>query len=497
MGVRSDNPAHRSVAVTAALSLRTCIVSVSIFAALAGAFGTAFGQQNSPTGCSDGLVDRPDYALPAAPWAGDPLSWDEFPSRPEPALAGSDAGVSDPDLAKRVSDLEEALKRINDEAQSEKKNAAGGMSLKFRGHLLMDAAAFSQDSEDKLRYNEQDGLDIPVARVIAEGEGAGVMSYKIEFDYVKNIVGDLYLTIGELPLIGNVRVGHMKEPFSIEQLESPKYTVFMERSLARAVHPSFRRIGIMAFDTAPGERGTWAVGLFSDAPGYRSVQGDDFGGAATMRATYLPWYDEESSRRGLLHTAMAYSHREAFGHTARFRTQPGSRLASFIVDTGDIAADSVDLMNAEAALVYGPFSIQSEYSHGWVAGPARPRCEIQGFYVLLSYFLTGESRHYVKSKGVFARIKPFENFIFTRDKDGYLRTGAGAWELKYRYSYVDAFDGGRLAAQQAGSHAVGVNWYLNPYTRVAGEYLVVASSPNDGNPDGLLQIFQMRTQIEF
>lgn len=486
---------HRAIAV--ALSLQTCIVGVSTFAALIGAFGTAFGQQNLPDGYSGTLVDRQDYALPAATWAGRHISLGGGLDRPEQAFTGSDTNASDPDLAKRVFDLEAALRRINDQTQNEQKKPAGGMSLKFRGHLLMDAAAFSQDAGDKLRYNEQNGLDIPVARVIAEGAGADVMGYKIEFDYVKSIVGDLYLTVVDLPLIGNLRIGHMKEPFSMEQLESPKYTVFMERSLARAVHPAIRRIGIMAFDTALGERATWAVGLFSDAPGFKSIQGDDFGGAVTMRATYLPWYDDESPGRGLLHTSMAYSHREAFGDTTRFLTRPGSRLASLIIDTGDIPADSVDLMNAEAALVYGPFSIQSEYSLGRVRAPARPSSGIQGLYVLFSYFLTGENRHYVKSKGVFSRIRPLENFIFTRDEAGCLRTGTGAWELKYRYSYADAFDNGRLGAQQAGSHAVGVNWYLNPYTKVAGEYVVVSSSPNDGNPDGILQIFQMRTQVEF
>jgi phosphate-selective porin OprO/OprP len=455
-----DRPVRRALAVAAALSLGMRVVRTATLAAVLGASVAAFGQPMTPA---------------------------EYP----------DTRVDDPQLAERVADLEAALKRISDEARSEPKKPASGMSLKLRGHLLIDAAAFTQDSADKLRHDEQNGLDVPVARIIADGQGAGVMGYKIEFDYVKNTVGDLYLTVADLPLVGNLCVGHMKEPFSIEQLESPKYTLFMERSLARAVHPSFRRIGIMAFDVGPGERGTWAVGLFSDAPGYKSVQGDDFGGAVTMRGTYLPWYDEKSSGRGLLHTAMAYSHREAFGHTTRFRTQPGSRLASFLVDTGDIPADSVDLWNAEAALVYGPFSIQSEYSIGWVDARARPGSEIHGFYVVLSYFLTGENRRYEKSKGVFSQIRPFEDFLPARAAGGGPRAGAGAWELKYRYSYVDAFDDGRLGAEQAGSHAVGVNWYLNPYTRLAAEYLVVSTSPNDGNPDGVLQIFQMRSQIEF
>lgn len=498
MCARSGNPVHRSVAVAAALSLRTCIVWVSTFASLVGAFGAAFGQQDSRDGYPGRLVDGPDYALPAAPWAEDPISWDEVLNRPEQAFLSSDTDVSVPDLAKRVSDLEAALKRANDRAQSEEKKAGGGMTMRINGHFMLDGAAFSQDAADKLRFDEENGFNFRSNRLILRGTGADIMSYKVEFDFVHSTVQDLYMNIGELPILGNLRIGHMKEPFSLEQLMSVKYLMFMERSPATGIHFPPRRIGVMAHDVSEDQRMTLAIGLFADNPGFKTVQGDDFGGAVTMRATWLPWYDDATDGRGLVHTGIAYSHRVPFEDTVRFRATPGPLfLTSRAIDTGDILANSVDLLGTELAAVYGPFSVQSEYLLGFIDRISGDSAVIQGVYVQASCFLTGENRNYDKTTATFTRITPFENFFHVRAADRRIQTGKGAWEVKYQYSYMDAFDGGRLGSGQLGSHIMGFNWYLNPYTRLMAEYVLAAISPNDGNPDGQLNIFQMRSQIEF
>jgi phosphate-selective porin OprO/OprP len=371
------------------------------------------------------------------------------------------------------------------------------MSINIRGLFFFDGAAFSQDGVDKQRYDEQNGLTSRVARLIVEGTGADIMSYKVEFEFARLYVEDLWLGISGLPHLGNIRIGHMKEPFSLEQIPTPKYNTFMERSLAEFIHTPPRRLGIMAFDTAAGERVTWAAGLFSDAPGTNFVQDDDFGGAFTSRVTWLPWYDEATQGRGLLHTGIAYSHRECFRSTVRFRARPESFLASYAIDTGNIPADRVDLLGTELALVYGPFSAQSEYILGMIDPIGAPEASIQGAYVLVSYFLTGESRNYLKSEAIFGRVKPFENFLRVRTEDGSVRSGKGAWELTYRYSYLDAWDGGKLSAGRIGNHGVGVNWYLNPFTRVMAEYVYSTINRPGRESDGHLHIFQVRTQIEF
>ena len=441
-----------------------------------------------------------DFAQ-TAPKAG---SYDAPAGPANSALLGANerlpVAVADPksaELDRRISELESAIQRLHAQTQTERKTAAGRMSLNIRGHFMFDAAAFSQDAADKQRFDEQNGLDVRVARIIVEGSGMDVMSYRVEFDYVRRILGDLWIGVSELPLLGNVRVGYLKEPFSMEQIASRKYNTFLERSLAEAIHIPPRRLGIMAFDTTENQRHTWAIGLFADDPGITFVQDDTFGGAVTMRTTWLPWYDEATEGRGLFHLGLAYSHRECFRHTARFQARPESFLASNAIDTGNIPAETVDLLGAELAFVYGPFSAQSEYLLGLIGPIEQSQAVIQGTYVTVSYFLTGENRSYVKPQGVFGQVRPYENFFRVRTQDGKVQTGKGAWEVKYRYSYLDALDGGKLAGGRIGNHGAGVNWYLNPFAKLMLEYIYSTIDRPERQSAGHLHIFQMRTQIEF
>ena len=59
----------------------------------------------------------------------------------------------------------------------------------------------------------------------------------------------------------------------------------------------------------------------------------------------------------------------------------------------------------------------------------------------MSYFLTGENRPYNRKMGVFDRVKPYEDFFRVRTCDGNVATGRGAWEVAYRFSYIDMLDG--------------------------------------------------------
>ena len=300
-------------------------------------------------------------------------------------------------------------------------------------------------------------------------------------------------------------MGHFKEPFGLEQLTSARFITFMERSLADegAIVPA-RRMGVMAFDNWADERGTWAVGAFtgqmlngSEPPLF---EGDDGGTAVTMRGTFLPWYDEGSGGRGLLHTGIAYSYRDLSEPNAlRLRQRPEAHLAPRIVDTRLITqVPSEQKMGLEMAFVYGPFSIQSEYFADFVAHSGSGTAALNGYYVYASYFLTGEHRRYKKSSGAFDRVKPFTNFFRVRTGDG-VQTGWGAWELAYRYSSLD------LHAPYAGidggfgdDHTFGVNWYLNPYTRLMFNYVLSASTPSGAQTAVTdMSVWQMRCQIDF
>ena len=84
-------------------------------------------------------------------------------------------------------------------------------------------------------------------------------------------------------------------------------------------------------------------------------------------------------------------------------------------------------------------------------------------------------------------MKPIQNFD--------MKGGWGAIELTARYSELDLSDdvikGGRL--QYA---TLGVNWYLNPNTRIMLNY-VLANADIGGADDGNADLFGMRFQVDF
>jgi phosphate-selective porin OprO/OprP len=424
-----------------------------------------------------------------------------IPPTTQATLVSENLNADKADLNARVAELEAALKKINDKAKEDKKKADGAMTATPGGRIHIDTAAFSQDNIDKARHLEQNGVEFRTARLAVYGGGFNVIKYQIEYDFAgrdKVRCKDTYFAITDLPVVQNIQIGHFKEPYSLDELTSDNYITFMERSTANDVMAPKRHIGVMAFGNTESERATAAIGYFAEKNGTDGniVQSNVMGGAGTMRATWLPWYDEATEGRGLIHTGMAYSHRNAFDHTFELKYRPESHLA-YENSLTLIDIDTRDEIGAELAGVYGPLSMQAEYYVNYINRTQHVDCKTQGAYVYVSYFLTGESRPYDRKRGVFGRVKPFENFFRVRDEGGNVYTGKGAWELKYRYSWLDAYDGGALGFQTCGDHTMGVNWYLNPYTRFMAEYIHSGINQNTGLGVGDLNIVQMRAQIDF
>lgn len=416
-------------------------------------------------------------------------------------LVSENVSADEASLSARVADLEKALKKIDDKAKEDKKKAASTMSATPGGRIHIDTAAFSQDAVDKARHDELNGVEFRTARLAVYGGGFNVIKYQIEYDFAgkdKVRCKDTYFAVTDLPVLQNIQIGHFKEPYSLDELTSDNYITFMERTTANDVMAPKRHIGVMAFGNTESENATYAIGYFAEKNGTDGdiVQSDNMGGAATMRGTWLPWYDEATEGRGLIHTGLAYSHRNPFNFQYDLKYRPESHLAyENTYSMTDVA--SREEVGAELASVYGPLSFQSEVYVNYIDRLAHADSKTTGAYAYVSYFLTGENRPYDRKRGVFGRVKPFENFFRVRDENGNVYTGKGAWELKYRYSWLDAHDAGLIPFQTCSDHTVGVNWYLNPYTRFMAEYIHSGINRYAGAGTGDLDIIQMRAQIDF
>jgi phosphate-selective porin OprO/OprP len=321
-------------------------------------------------------------------------------------------------------------------------------------------------------------------------------------------------------------------------LTSDRHITFMERSMGDDgfIVPG-RSVGLEEFGWTEDERTTWAIGWFLNAPGvenppayvYNVIPGaaypvlpsgatsldDQPQTALTMRATHLLWYDEATEGRGLWHIGAAYSYRSDMGYhaggtsviAANYQVRPECHVAPVILNTSSLPAVSNQLLGAETALIYGPFSFQSEFYGDYIQQPGGNEVTFTGCYAYGSYFITGENRVYNRKAGCFDRVKPFTNFFRVRTYDGDVESGPGAWEIGYRISYVDMLDGITGAARTVGlgratDQTIGLNWYLNPYSKVMMDYIFttfdrVDTAGADPVHNHTVNTFAMRAQFDF
>lgn len=362
-------------------------------------------------------------------------------------------------------------------------------ALKVGGRLQADFGwpAGGEQLEQEIGDTWDDKVTFRNLRVCLSGQFVRNLEYKAEVSFANHVftVTDLFIRVTHLPAVGNLTIGHFKEPRSLEQLASNNDITFLERALP-AVFSSRRGFGLMAGNQAPDGRMTWAAGVFHtyDDPVWGSTDdGDSWD--VTGRVTGLPVYEEDG--RSLLHMGASYGLRLP-DDPVRFKQRPEAYFMPNFTDTKDIGADSVHRLGFEAAWVKGPFSVQGEYQAAGCAAPSAGNPWLQGLYAQASYLLTGESRPYDRASGVFKGVRPLKNV----GEDG----GYGAWEVAARYSCLNLNQGELPAsARDVQDFTFGLNWYLCPNARVMWNY--VHSWVDGSGVDSGVDVFLMRFQMAF
>ncbi len=374
-------------------------------------------------------------------------------------------------------------------------------SVTLTGRMHIDHVMFDEPPSLGDRENET-GFD--TVRLGAKGKVYENVAYRVQVEFEGDEVDykDVFIDYLWLSSAGGLRVGHYKEPFSLEQLTSSRFITFMERSLPHNAFVPERNWGLMLY--LPEVLGNKNLGVYSgvfrnnsdDSPSGSTtsasgvvVGADDNDWSWTTRSVWLPWYDESNHGRCMMHVGGAYSARRTLG-SASFTPKPelGQKASAWL--KASVARDDWELYGLEAAWVRGPFSVQGEY-YGVDAGPA----DYYGGYVQLSYFLTGESRgeSYKRNGHVFDRIKPYEPVFLVCTADG-VCYGKGAIEAKFRWSHLDLSDVGGSGIQN--NYGVGFNWYLNNYTRMMFDYIFEDVDLNSASADqGSLA--GLRFQVDF
>lgn len=313
---------------------------------------------------------------------------------------------------------------------------------------------------------------------------------------------DLWFTITKLPVVGNFRMGNMKEPIGFEHLVSSRFLPFLERSFNQdAFTAPFNNgfsPGVMFFDTMFEERGTWWIGVFRNTQNVFAFSTDDDAYAFTGRLTALPIHTREGKH--LLHVGVASSYRLLDNQQVAFRARPSVRAGPsqqwpILANTGIIPGDAEGQLDIELAGVLGPFNIQGDYFFNCTDTYGNGNVYFQGAYLEGLYFLTGEHREYEKKTAVFGRVVPKKNFLWVRE-EGQKRLGPGAWQVGMRYAFLDLTDSG-IQGGRLYDWTFGLNWFLNPNMKIQFNYDITYRDTTRGDNSGAVHGLGMRLAHDF
>ena len=379
-------------------------------------------------------------------------------------------------------------------------------TYKWRGRLYIDGVTYDDDNATAAFFGKdrENEFGFDTARIGVQGDIYENIRYvfEVEFEGTETDFKDVFAEAHDMP-IGSIRAGHFKEPISLEELTSSRFITFMKRSYATETFAPSRDFGVEAYNSVDAcDNATWFLGTFrndsDDSPDGRATQRSDNGDwTADFRFAWLPYYDEPTEGRYLVHLGGSYSYRNS-GNLAEWETV-GDIGNQGPIGVGALANSRTwNQIGTEFAVVWGPFSVQSEYYQAFFDSGE----QYNGAYVQASYFLTGENRGYEKEAKAFGRVHPFEPAFWIDTCEGAC-CGRGAWEIAAGYSYVDLRDGediepGVQERAFVDGFDFGVNWYLNPYSRMMFDYNhEITKFVDAGTPNSNANIFGVRWQIDW
>jgi len=437
-------------------------------------------------------VELTSLLAPTEPTKGT-LPPDELPP-PESAKAAEEDPMQS--ILKRL----EALEKANKGGESKKEDAAKGTgdkppigewvdmsndkwNVRLGGQFNLDYITWPDHDPQVPAENY---IEFRRIRLLGEATGYGVYDARIMFEGEPESgdgtdrpvvdIKDAYLSMNELPQpLGRWRIGNFFVPFSLEQVTNDTQSVFLERSIpTQGIFAHDREVGMALYGINDAKDFTWSSGVFVDSLSESTKErvDDNMGQRVSERITWLPYYDEPSNGRYLVHTGMGAVYTHDQDGLLRFRARPQIHEGPFLIDSGNLAAGAYTTSNLEFAVVAGPFSVQSEAFLANVNMIGAESEWIGGAYIYCSYFLTGENRvyeRYGQHGAQFGRVQPFSNFFWVPGC-----CGPGAWEIKGRWSNLSL---NSIDTGEYNDFTFGFNWYWTERIRIMFDWIHPVTTP--------------------
>ncbi len=366
-------------------------------------------------------------------------------------------------------------------------SADDSFKIKLGGRIQYDVMFIGQDDSLNAHFEGENGTEFRRARLYTAGTIYHNIKFKFQVDFApgKVVLKDVYIQLTRIPVVGNIRVGHFKEPFGLEMLTSSNFITMMERPLTNQFDFD-RSLGIMVYNHLFDKRFTWAAGYFYPDHNLGKYHGDQY--HVTFRIAGLPLYKTKGTYR-VLHLGVGYSYQNYRNKLFSYKTRPEAHLAPKYLHLKIDELSKMTSLKGEVALVLGSVMFEGEYTAinmmpvATDEQPLKNNSYLMGaWFGTVSWFITGEHKNYNTSKAAFDRVSPKNNFG---------KGGSGAFEIALRYSSIN-LNNDDLTGGVLNDYTAGLNWYLNPATKFAFNYI-------HANVKGLgkSNIYQMRFQVTF
>lgn len=335
--------------------------------------------------------------------------------------------------------------------------------LRVHGYIQGDGRFFSSDLKDQ----SPDKLLFRRIRPVFEGTLFKVLDFRFMPDFGQNNpqIQDLHLE-WKLASFAKPRIGKFKTPLSMEALRSDSEATFPERSLASNLVP-LREVGAQLGGALLGESITYAAGYFNGTPDGSNGNFDWRSSNEGVARVFLrPFVSGPVAPLKGLGVGLGGSSAHEHGALPKFKTVGQNTF--FKYSSKAVADGQHNRLTPQAWYYWGPLGVLGEYSISSQEVRNRlnaGRVSNQAWQATASFMLTGEKNSY-------AGVRPRQAFEPNKGF-GHL----GGWELAARYSRLrvdgsafPVFADPKTSAAGAAEWGIGLNWYLNRFTRIMNSY---------------------------
>jgi phosphate-selective porin len=294
------------------------------------------------------------------------------------------------------------------------------------------------------------------------------------------------LTFPAVRYVGDLQVGQLDPPMSMDALSSSFARPFMEKALPVDALVPNGKAGVLSVHRNASEDVTWALGWFADGASREEGENNKSLTRIGGRLTWLPFANSEEEVP-LLHLGAYVSFMFSANKNIQYTTREESNWAPKLFDTGTIDGTSSIVLGNELAVADGPWSVQGELLAAQVQGATAGDANFSGAYVLGTWSLTGEPRPYDRTRGYFGTVTPRWPVAFGTHN-------IGAWEAALRLSYLNLVDGA-VHGGRGIELMPGLNWYLTKSLRLQLNYGY--TDVQDGPQNGNLHLVQTRFDFQW